>query len=284
MSLDRDEILNLLSDDTSWWILQRLKAATEPLSVTELAEDLVRCDIDIVRTSEYESEVETAKILLHHDKLPRLDRAGVIEYDAEENVATHNGNGSLSAVPNWRGMESINELLADFSTVGPTDDQRIGVIDNRKDIVTYGRRLTDEADEELFLMFVSEKLLKEGCFSHGKEAVNRGVDVCIGTQSKAIRDKMRHDLPGVTVWEPQLDWLNARSSCPKIGRLFLADREKVMLTLIDEADDSDGAHLERAMVGMGADNPLVVLVRELLGPRLDHLDYQSDSFRSQLPF
>ncbi len=38
------------------------------------------------------------------------------------------------------------------------------------------------------------------------------------------------------------------------------------------------------MVGDGRANPLVTLVRELLGPRLEHLDYQSDQFLDELPF
>jgi len=38
------------------------------------------------------------------------------------------------------------------------------------------------------------------------------------------------------------------------------------------------------MTGDGTTIPPVVLVRELLGPRLDHLDYQSDDFLGALPF
>jgi hypothetical protein len=49
-------------------------------------------------------------------------------------------------------------------------------------------------------------------------------------------------------------------------------------------EDAEKARRETAVIGAGEDNPLVVLVRELLGPRLDHLDYQSENFRSELPF
>lgn len=55
-----------------------------------------------------------------------------------------------------------------------------------------------------------------------------------------------------------------------------------MLALLDEPGADGQYPEEKAMVGGGVDNPLVVLVRELLGPRLDHLDYQSADLRSQL--
>ncbi len=79
-----------------------------------------------------------------------------------------------------------------------------------------------------------------------------------------------------------MDWMYDQSNCPRISRLIVVDRKKVVIGLWDE--DGDGTRTEIALVGQGDTNPLMLLVRELLGPRLDHLDYQSDDFLGNLPF
>lgn len=55
-----------------------------------------------------------------------------------------------------------------------------------------------------------------------------------------------------------------------------------ILTVLTEPPSEAGSPEEVALVGEGEANPLVVLARELLGPRLDHLDYQTDDFISNL--
>lgn len=76
--------------------------------------------------------------------------------------------------------------------------------------------------------------------------------------------------------------MNDRGRYPKVSRLIFADRETVVVGLWEKSDD--GTETEVAMIGEDEANPLVVLTRELLGSRLDHLDYQSDDFLGDLPF
>ena len=54
---------------------------------------------------------------------------------------------------------------------------------------------------------------------------------------------------------------------------------EIQLTALADTDDP----VETAIVGHGRSHPVVVLVRDLLGPRLDHLDFQSDAFSDELP-
>lgn len=63
----------------------------------------------------------------------------------------------------------------------------------------------------------------------------------------------------------------------------LADRRKVTLAVPDEPTDEGTNPPETAVVGEGEENSLVVPVRELLGSRLDHLDYQAADFGGELP-
>lgn len=78
-----------------------------------------------------------------------------------------------------------------------------------------------------------------------------------------------------------MDWMYPDSKFPKISRLILAVRNEVVL---GQWLKNGNTKQEVAMIGDGTTNPLVVLVRELLGARIDHLDYQSDDLLEQLPF
>ena len=62
---------------------------------------------------------------------------------------------------------------------------------------------------------------------------------------------------------------------------MFADREAVMIGTLGEGDNGD--YDETAITGEGENNSLVVLLREMLGSRLDHLDAQSEDFLTQIP-
>ena len=280
MGSHEDRILRLLSDSRSREILTTIDDAGGPFSLTELAERLTAREEKVFRGSEYEQRYERTLISLHHDRLPKLDDVGLIAYDPEENVVSPDGYATVD--PDWSAFEMFDDVLSRFGGVG-SDEGAVGVIEGREDVYKYARRIADEADEELFLIYVSDDLLDEECLPQAKNAIDRGIDFRVGSQNPDVRDFFRTHLPEATIWEPQLDWMNDPSRYPRVDRLILADREKVAFSLLDEPA-ADGTSTETAMVGQGVDNPLVVLVRELLGPRLDHLDYQSESFRGELPF
>lgn len=122
-----------------------------------------------------------------------------------------------------------------------------------------------------------------GGLTHITDAVDRGVDVYFGTQTQEIRDRIREQIPEVTFWEPQMDWLNMQPRRENVGRLVFADRESILLaTLSNHNDNSD--FTETSITGAGENNALVILVREMMGSRMDHLDEQSEDSLEQLPF
>lgn len=276
-----EHVIEILTDTTNRAVLTALNDAARALPVTEIAEELVSKDVAVVRSADYEDELERALISLHHTHLPRLDEAGLIDYDRDGNVVRYGDYTAVDA--EWRELDVIDELLSRFRTGGEFDESAIGVIDGQGDVCEYSRELADRAERELFLIYTSDTLLEDECRPHAENAIDRGVDIYAGTKCRAVRTFFRKHLPEATVWEPQLDWMNEESSYPKISRLIFADRTKVIVGLWTESA-ADGTKTEIAMIGEGATNPLVVLVRELLGPRLDHLDYQSEDFLQNLPF
>ncbi|WP_123536862.1 DUF7344 domain-containing protein [Halosimplex salinum] len=281
MDSRREEILSLLTEEINRTIVSIVQQGDGEWTVTDLAERIVSEDAAVVPTADYEQRLEDLLITLHHERLPQLDDAGLIMYDRDENVVA--GGAYTAADVLWKDIDEIDGLLSEFLTGHDVDDQRIGLIHGQEAIYDYSRELADRADEELFLIYTSDELLDEECLPHAKNAIERGVDFSAGVKSEDARQFFVECLPDATVWEPQLDWMHSEVTYPTVSRLIIADREKVVVGLWNDIDD-DGTRTEVAMIGEGATNPLVVLVRELLGPRLDHLDYQSEDFVSDLPF
>ncbi len=281
MTEDRnnDETICLLQDERNRTILNILHDESEPLSVESLAEALVDRTHDIISSAEYEEILDQVIISLHHDRLPRLSAAGLIEYDHQENTATFS---AANTAVEWHNIEMIEEAL---NTLQPGNDATddIGVITGHTSVLKAGQSIADSASEELFCMYASDALFEEDCIRSLEEALDRGVEIYAGSRDEDILEFYQERLPEATLWEPQLDWMDSEFTEPRIEWLILADRKQVALSIMNE-DNAGRDEQACAMIGKGADNPFVVLVRELLGPRLDHLDFQSEEFRDRLPF
>ncbi|WP_458210457.1 DUF7344 domain-containing protein [Haladaptatus sp. NG-SE-30] len=270
----------VLSDPYYRDILSHFDDAPRSLHVTELADRLVKQDETVIRSDEFEQQRKRERLQLHHNALPRLADHGMIDYDRETKTAS--SRNDVGAEMDWFDGDMLDEVLAQFDTDRQSSENSIGILEGRQAAIEYGRQLADEAEEELFCMYVSTDLLEEKCLRHAEDAIDRGVEIFLGSQNADVRDLTRRNLPDVTLWEPQRGLLNALPGYPRVGRLILIDRRKVMLAILDEPN-SDGSYpKETALIGEGEDNPLVILVRELLGPRLDHLDCQSADFHSEL--
>lgn len=274
-----ERVIKLLADPQNRTVLSVVEDARRPLELEDLAAAIVSREIDVVPTEEYERRIERTMVTLHHSRLPKLDGAGVVSYDADQRIIDRVDGAGVAG--RWLETGRVEELLARIGSTADTDS--VGIVEGRQAVIDRGRRLADEADEELFLLYVSTDLLEAECIRRAEAAIDRGVDISLGSADPEVRELARSRLPEVTVWEPQLDLTNAPAQYPRVGRLVLADRETVMLAVLDEPDPDERGS-ERALVGRGRDNPLVVMVCELLGARIDHLDYQTADFREQLPF
>ncbi|WP_436348907.1 DUF7344 domain-containing protein [Natronorubrum sp. FCH18a] len=266
-----EDIVRILTESINREILTVLNDAPRGLSVTKIAEQLVSAD---------EKELNQTIISLHHNYLPRLDEVGLITYDHDENVVTTGDYSTGNA--DWMDIDALDELISQFGTGYRPDERTVGRLEGREAVYDYCRDLADRADEELFLIYASNDLLDEACLPYAENAMDRGVELHAGTKNQDAREFFRERLPEATIWDPQMDWMYEQANYPKVSRLIVADRETVVVGLWDE--DATGAKTEVAMIGEGRTNPLVVLTRELLGARLDHLDYQSDEFLGDLPF
>lgn len=273
-----DELTRLLADSENRAILTTLDEADEHLSIEDLAERLVERETGIIGSSEYDAEKERTLISLHHRRLPALADAGTVEYDRDEHLVNRRDGAAVER--DWVDIEQLDDVLARFTRTA-SDEGDVAVIEGRDALIDYGVTLANEARAELFCLYVTEDILDESCITSERDAIERGVQMYIGSPDPDVREHCRSNLPKATVWEPQYDWFRNTLQYPKVGRLVLADRERLMVGLVDEPP-AGGDAPEIAMIGDGETNPLVVLVRELLGPRLDHLDFQNGEFQRHL--
>jgi len=272
---DWDEVLACLADRRRRIVLTTLYMEDGPIDRTELAMEVAK-----KTRSHGDQEVSVEYLLqrLHHVHLPKLDAAGLITYDVGEATATYDGHPTVDEEWLIAGDEDTPRSI--LSMAHRSGD--IWTLEGRDNVSERGRALCESAEEELFMMFTVRGAVETTCLRRIQDALERGVDVYLGTQNKELRDLVRTRAPEVTIWEPQLDWLNLPPRREKIGRLIFADREELLIGTIGE-EAPDGVPRETAITGTGEDNPLVVLLREMLGSRLDHLDTQSEDFRSERP-
>jgi DNA-binding transcriptional ArsR family regulator len=267
-----DGVLDCLADDRRRVVLTVLEAHGEPMPRRDLAQAVA----DREFTPDQPVDAEDVLCSLHHVHLPKLEAAGLVECDDIAETVAYRGHPGVDVA--WFDFAADETSRAVVPDAEHADD--IWTIPGRSNVLARGQSLIRHADDEVFLVFTTDGLLEEECFRVIEDAVERGVD--LGSQTRAVRDRVRERAPEVTIWEPQLDWLNLPPNRERLGRLVFVDREAVMLGTLGEPN-ADGVHSETAITGDGPTNGLVVMLRELLGSRLDHLDAQSEDALAQMP-
>lgn len=273
----RDDVLVALANDRRRIILSILKDYEGAMARAELAKEIVArtSDVEGIRPTDAADDL---LVELHHVHFPKLHQAGLVSYDTDRGTASYQGHPALA--DEWLDARGDESPLAILPTARTSDAS--WTIEGRDNVVAQGQSLFERAENELFLMFTTDGLLEDGCIRRLQDAVDRGVDVYLGSQTREVRDRVREHVPGAVLWEPQMDWLNPPPEYEKVGRLVFADREAIMLATLGE-ETGASTHAETAITGAGKNDPLVVLMREMLGPRLDHLDAQSEDFLSEIP-
>ncbi|WP_339104090.1 hypothetical protein [Haloterrigena salinisoli] len=258
------------------------------LAVADLAATIVARTEETRLVDVDESARAPIETRLVHDDLPALENAGLVAYDRS------NGTASIETdAAQWRAPWLAAGPLADVSALlrssgGPSETAGVDTgsatadvspdagtcrtLEGAESVIARSHEIADSADEELFVTVPDAGLLGQRCLERWRAAADRGVDVYVGSRSPRVRDTVRSAVPEATICEPQCDWLNFPVGRIHHGHVVFADRERVMLVTFDEEpSDASGT---TAITGDGAENTLVRLVREHVGPRLDRLQSQ----------
>lgn len=89
---DDDQWVHAIADERGRDILSALESQDEPFTRAELAREIVPRDADGERQDEM---VDSMEIQLHHVHLPRLEEAGLIEYDAAGDTVAYRGPADI---------------------------------------------------------------------------------------------------------------------------------------------------------------------------------------------
>ncbi len=265
MQSPEERTVQIVSDPVKRTVLAVLSETENGLTVHELASQLLRSDAIPGRSEAPNSPFQSMVVSLHHRHLPQLEDWDLVDYDRSQLTATI----SDAEEETWNGIEALYSAI---TLLSPAAEQTT-ILHSRQEVYEHARALADRAMDELFLLYFSDELLDEACLPYAKRAIDRGVTFHAGVKDESARTFFTEQLPEATVWEPQMDWADGPiDECPQISRLVLADRSHMVLGMWDDPTAPDPSEI--AIAASGQRNPLVALVRELLGPRVTHLDLQ----------
>lgn len=274
-----DALFSALSKARRRTVLDVLSHQYQEIKTETLAREVAADERKTIERNLPVEDVDQVLDTLRHVHLPKLAEAGLIDYDADEQLVAYEGHPALR-VP-WMHSQLDTDFRASLTESSKSED--VWTLEGRRNVVSCGQSLCEMADDELFMMFTTTGLLEAGCFTRITAAAERGVDVYLGTRDPAVREYVAEHAPEVTLWKPETDWLDLPVEGNRVGRLVFADREAIMLGTLGEKDDT-GVHTERAMVGEGADNAFITLMRQMLNSRLEQFDDQSRADQAQMTF
>ncbi|SEW32510.1 DUF7344 domain-containing protein [Natrinema salifodinae] len=273
-----DAVFEALADERRRTILSVLGDQYHSIATETLARDVAAREADASEREVSQERVDEVLAALVHVHLPVLNDAGLVGYDADTDRVSYEGHPIVRV--EW--IRSGGDTNAEAVDADVAEDADVRTLEGRETIVSTGQSLCERADDELFLMFTTTGLLEEGCVRRIGDAVDRGVDVYLGSRDPRVRELVRERVSEVTLWEPQLDWLNLPPAGESVGRLVFADREAIMLGTIGRQASSD-KFTETAILGEGQHNGLVVLMQQMLGSRVDRLDARRDEITAEFP-
>jgi hypothetical protein len=265
-----DPLFDALADARQRTLLSVLGLLHHPVSARRLARRVVAEERDRSPAAVPDDAVERALASLRHVHLPTLADADLLSWDPDVGRVSYRGHPLVRR--RWLA-ESFDGALDGLATDDGTDAR---ILSGRTDVVTYGQSLCERAEDELFLVFTTTGLLEEGCFVRIRDAVDRAVDVTLGSREPRVRQLVRERVPGATVWEPGRDRPELPVDGDRLRRVLFADREAVMVATLDERRE-DGSYAETAVAGEGVNEALVQMVRRTLGSRMDRLQDRSDA-------
>ncbi|WP_226006477.1 DUF7344 domain-containing protein [Natrinema salinisoli] len=268
-----DAVFEALADERRRTVLGVLSNQYHQIATETLARDVAAREADATEREVSQERVDEVLTSLVHVHLPLLSDAALVGYDADGHRVSYEGHPAVRT--EWV-QPAPDVATTDDTAETVTEGTDVRTLEGRESIVATGQSLCERADDELFLMFTTTGMLEEGCFRRIEDAVDRGVDVYLGSRDQRVRDLVRERVPGVVLWEPQTDWLNLPQEGESVGRLVFADREAVMLGTFAQPTPDGDEIVETAILGDGPRNGLVVLMRQMLDARIDGLSARND--------
>ena len=255
------------------------KKAVETLQQMGLKEYEAKCFVALTRLSE-----GTAKRIGEVSDVPRTrvyDAVRVLETKGLVEVQ-HTNPKVFRAIPIEAAVENLLDTfesrtarlddalrgLEPVSTEDETEVQHeVWALSGDRAVSNRTHQLIEEADKEVALVVRSRALEGGELVEHLRSALDRGVDVVLGTAEEEVPDDVRERLSGADVFVSDLGWLSSSEYHPdddtEISRLMLIDRQTILVSSYRRTDPGVSSE-EHAVFGHGFNNGLVAIVRRLI--------------------
>jgi sugar-specific transcriptional regulator TrmB len=170
-------------------------------------------------------------------------------------------------------FDSLRESLEAVEPVGDEaleSGANVWTTGGEEAITSRATQFVDSAEEEIVLVLDGgddTELTPERLLDRLRAATDRGVTVYVGALSEGTYEEVQARVPGVEVFESELEWLQPQTEkeSERIGRLLLVDRRKVLLSSIS----SGSSNGETAIWSDSVGNGLTIIGRRLLAAGLD---------------
>ncbi|QLD90303.1 TrmB family transcriptional regulator [Natronomonas salina] len=250
--------------------------AVDSLEQLGLKEYEARCFVALTRldtgTAKEVSDISSVPRTRVYDAIENLEETGLI-FVQHGSPKRFRAVGIDEAVGTLRRQkdERIDTLETHLQSLEPPADdaegalkQEVWSVSGSAPIQARTEDAIADADSEIVLLVVEEGLLTDEVVERLRAADERGVSIIVGGATAAIADTVRDAVPGVAVFESELDWLLGPETSDEvaISRLLLTDRERLLVGSF--YPDEGRAHEEQAILANGLENGVVVVLRRLL--------------------
>ena len=263
--------------------LSEQERAIELLQQLGLKEYEARCFVALTRlsrgTAKEVSEVSEVPRTRVYDAVRVLETKGLVEVQhssprqframsVEEAAETLRAEYESRTAALREALEGVGTATAEETEV----THEVWALSGNSGVAARCNAMIEDADEEVVLVVTGEQAFDADLAEALAAAVDRGVDVVVGTTTAEARSRVATALPGAEVFRSGLEWLERAGTTDddtEIGRLILVDKNAILMSTY-----RDGP--ERAVFGTGFENGLVVVVRRLLATGLLAVDDPGD--------
>ncbi|MFC7215119.1 TrmB family transcriptional regulator [Saliphagus sp. GCM10025334] len=167
---------------------------------------------------------------------------------------------------NTKRETTITELSEYLETIGPAQPQQeqygVWTVTGREAVSSRIDEFVAEADEQIVYMTVDE-LLTDAHLEALRDADDRGVEIYLAGISGAVKDRVREEVPSITLFETLWEWQDTPA-----GSLLITDEETALVSVLEDEATADDIE-ETAIWGAGDRNSLVVILRAIFTWQLD---------------
>jgi sugar-specific transcriptional regulator TrmB len=251
------------------------QTAVELLQELGLKEYEARCFVALSRrpkgTAKEISEISAVPRTRVYDAIRVLETKGLVEVQ-------HSNPKQFRAVPVDEAIETIHvefvertetlgDALRDMDPAELADEEAVShevwSLSGETGIDARMQQLIDEAEREILLISRHDVVFSDALLDRLRAAIDRGVDIVVGTWNREAHDRIERELPGADVFVSGIEMLS-QSPFPDddtdIGRLLLVDQSAI---LVSSFTGGEGDY-EQAVFGRGSDNGFVAVVRRLM--------------------